>query len=256
MSTYTRAEQKRSQNQYVYYSFYQMDSRLPNAWSPEYPWCKYWITAKSGISRRDLFNAAIEQHDIYKSNNFAQIEAALKTIPGVDASTIERFKALTTINVRGDMNCKLALYGGAHINFDLLLKHIKACKNKTDVTTILGELSTQVYTAALNGAFTKLYNVANSISINPASDPSEVDQTIEKQITDLYNSLVFGTKRYPALEFPEGPTGFDLPQRIYQLALENENEKNWTPAKILKDLIAKEAKIINTTEKSLGGRTT
>lgn len=244
MSTYLAAEQGRMHNQYLYYSFFKMGSELPNTWNNEYPWCKYWITANNGVSRRQLFNEAIKDHDMYQSDNFARLEAALKKIPGMTPQTIEHFKALTTINSRDDINCKLALYGGAHIHFDQLITDVSSCKDTAAVSKVLEKLSAQVYTAALNGAFSKLYNVVNTMNVNRANDPMDVDKKVESAVTNFYNSLVFGTKRQKPLEFPDGPYGFALPQQIYNLALKYENAKDWSSTEIINKLINTELKAV------------
>lgn len=265
MSTYVATEQGRAQNQYVYYEFFKMNSQFPNCWSPDYPWCKYWITSNNGVSRRSLFNDSIRDHDIYRdgelydnngvkqARNFNDIMAALLTkfdqfkdiSPTRQNTILEYFKRVTSINTRGDMTCKLAIYGGARIYVDNIINNINATKNSDELSDVLRNVTAQVNAAALNGAFAAAFNVVNSMGRN-AADPNLMDKNLEAKITNIYNSIVFGSKNQGPVNIPNDPTAtFELPQKIYDLAAKFEKEHSKTPAQIQSMFIDELMKLIN-----------
>ncbi len=261
MGTYIRAEQRRAERQYVYYEYFRISNTLANGWDPTAPWCKYWITGENGVSRRDIFNEAIVDHDQYKSNNWQSLEIAFNNLHfPVSKQTREYFRSIATINVRDNLNCKLAIYAGAHINFPAISQDISRCKNDNELSDVLRRLNEQVNVAAINGAFAKLYNVVNEISKNPATDFTQINQETEALLTNYYNALMFGTKTSPALNIPEEPVNFDLPKLLYEKALDLEKTKRGlTPAQIKAELEPILKKLINATKEkhnnSTSGRT-
>ena len=245
MSTYARIEQRRAERQYVYYEFFRMSPEFDNAWRPTAAWCKYWITANNGVSRRQIFDEALIARDQYRSNNWQNIEMALNRIPGISKTTINHFKKLVSVNVRDDINCKLALYAGANIYDAALLEDISKCRSEADLSPILQRLSGQVYSAALNGAFAKLYTVVNLAIVNPPVDYTCVNKDIEDRITSYYNALMFGGKNSGCVDIPENPNGFTLPSEIYKVALEIEKQRDLPPHEIIKILDTSLKKTIN-----------
>ena len=56
-----------------------------------------------------------------------------------------------------------------------------------------------------------------------------MDKNLEAKITNIYNSIVFGSKNQGPVNIPNDPTAtFELPQKIYDLAakFEKEHSKN------------------------------
>ncbi|MBQ2864327.1 MAG: hypothetical protein IJE91_02540 [Clostridia bacterium] len=234
----------------VNYQYYRMSPAFGNNWDPTAPWCKYWITGETGVSRRDLFEEGIVSHDQYKSNNWQSLEIEFNNLPfPVSKTTREYFRSISTINVRDNLNCKLAIYAGAHIDFEALRKKIRSCKSDNELSAVLGLLTQQVNVAAIHGAFAKLYNVVNEISNNPARDFTQVNQVNEDLLTNYYNVLMFGGKNSGPLDIPDTPQTFELPKLLYDKAVELEkSKKGLTPAQIRAELEPVLKKLINATK--------
>lgn len=263
MSTYLEIEQGRVQRQYVYYEFYKMDPKFPNAWSTEYPWCKYWVSAKNGVSRRSLFEDSIRDHDMYrdselydskgvkKTKNYNDVMAALdkkfeefNVSPSKRTATYEHFRKVTSINTK-DLTCKLAIYGGARVYMNQIIDDINASKSEKEIGDVLNKITEQLNVAALNGAFAKVYNVVNTLGKNAAL-PELADKKLEKLITDMYNNVVYGDRSQKPIDIPKDPeVSFVLPRQIYEYAVKFENEHGKTPNEIEKHFIENLRTLVN-----------
>lgn len=181
-----------------------MHPDIPDEFNPEYNWCKYWVAGlgAGSPSRIDVYNENIKNHNIYDNEGRKNFEEIKKYVNS--AETLEYFRKIATINFYGDKTCQLMIYGGATIDFFLLIRDLRnARRNSREISKILATLTKQVNAAALNGVISKMYYTANNISSNPDRNiPNKADRFIENEITKIYNLLIIGGKR-PAIDIPD-----------------------------------------------------
>lgn len=210
MATYAEIErEKQTGKNYVIYNYSKMHPDIPDKFITGANWCKYWILAfaEGRPSRLDVYYENLSKHDANSTSNEVSFKDVEKLMiqNGVSAEKIEQFKRIASVNVEGDNRCKLMIYGGATIDFSLLIEDVqKAGKNANEISKIFKALTKQVNAAALNGVISKLYCEANDIGKN-AQRPSDADAYVEAKITKLYERLTVGDKFNRPINIPENP---------------------------------------------------
>lgn len=261
MPNYAEIERERvNGNKYVSYNFDKMHPKMPDGFSPEYNWCKYWIDGiNGGPSRYDIYSENLNNHDYYNCDpgklNFRVAENVLRQKlikPGMSPKDVKNaetiigyFKSLTTINDKSNQNCKLMIYAGASINWSSLLNDIGAAKTPTDISRVLQSLTAEVNAAALNGAFSKIFHAANKHGKN-SSTPDGADKSIEDKIIKLYNKTMNGDKGSPAIEIPKDPSApFKTPETILKVLEGVKDKTNLSPNEVYKQIVEPCEKTIN-----------
>lgn len=252
MSSFEAIEKGRKKNRYVYYEFPRMSRAFPDSWDPTAPWCTYWITGETGVSRKQMFNEATEARSTLTlpgKERWRAISDALYAVRGVDSGMVSAFGRMVTVDHPKEIeyNLKLAIYGGANINDALLISDIRECRNSRQVEKVFKILTAQVYVAAVNGAFAKLFNVGEQALVNPANDFTKVNVQICELLTNYHNVIMYGGHKHHALDFPEGELGFRPAVTLYDLGVEIQNNlHNQTPDAVCKLLEQRIVKILDT----------
>lgn len=246
--------ERKNGNKYVSYDYNKIHPDMPDEFNPEYNWCKYWIVGiNGGPSRFDVYSKNLASHDYYKCEkgklNFKAAEDIIRQktrqLKLNTETIVGYFKSLTTINDKSNPNCKLMLYAGAKINWESVINDISSAHTANDMSRVLQSLTAEVNAAALNGAFSKLFDVANERGKN-AKTPNSADKNIEDKITRLYNKTMHGDYNSPAIEIPTDPsTIFATPGKISEELDKLKNKSNLSPNEVVKEIIDPCEKIIN-----------
>ena len=248
MATYAEIERDRQAHKYVIYDFFDTpDPDIPDEYNVNNLWCKYYVgSPNGGLNRIETLQKRLKQYNYYSDDAYNQKMLSFKDIEKSLVKkgyrSIDYFKRLCTINIRGDETCELMLTAGARINFDQLKNDIDNAKNDAEISNILHRLTGQVNAAALNGSFTKFFSAIFHIE-----DSNAPIKKYDDVISDFYDKTIKGGTNIKApIEIPTDPqVHFFVPHQMVKDLNEIEKSEIKPDSEITKTVIS-EIKSITT----------